>query len=87
VSYGTLNNDPSKVQLQVKEGIDAVIVDSVLAIRKGLTEAENKAHTGGAHGSPLAGNTADSSSNGSNGDVARMLKPTPTAAEVGSVTV
>ena len=24
-------------QLQVKEGIDAVIVDSVLAIRKGLT--------------------------------------------------
>jgi len=28
------------VQLQVKEGIDAVIVDSVLAIRKGLTEGE-----------------------------------------------
>ena len=26
-------------QLQVKEGIDAVIVDNVLAIRKGLTEA------------------------------------------------
>ena len=25
------------MQLQVKEGIDAVIVDSVLAIRKGLT--------------------------------------------------
>jgi glycerophosphodiester phosphodiesterase len=98
VSYGTLNNDPSKVQLQVKEGIDAVIVDSVLAIRKGLTEAESKAHTGGAHGSSLAGNAADSSSNGvlqtadtvqsgSNGDVARMLKPTPTAAEVGSATV
>jgi glycerophosphodiester phosphodiesterase len=39
VSYGTLNNDPSKVKLQVKEGIDAVIVDNVLAIRKGLTEA------------------------------------------------
>lgn len=38
VSYGTLNNDPSKVKLQVKEGIDAVIVDNVLAIRKGLTE-------------------------------------------------
>ncbi|KAF2145536.1 uncharacterized protein K452DRAFT_121637 [Aplosporella prunicola CBS 121167] len=40
VSYGTLNNDPANVQLQVKEGIDAVIVDSVLAIRKGLTNAQ-----------------------------------------------
>jgi glycerophosphodiester phosphodiesterase len=28
------------LQRQVKEGIDAVIVDSVLAIRKGLTSAE-----------------------------------------------
>lgn len=37
VSYGTLNNDPKNVKLQVQEGIDAVIVDSVLAIRKGLT--------------------------------------------------
>ena len=37
VSYGTLNNDPKNVQKQVDEGIDAVIVDSVLAIRKGLT--------------------------------------------------
>ncbi|KAI4255168.1 MAG: hypothetical protein L6R42_006873 [Xanthoria sp. 1 TBL-2021] len=37
VSYGTLNNDGEKVKLQVDEGIDAVIVDSVLAIRKGLT--------------------------------------------------
>lgn len=27
----------TRVQRQVKEGIDAVIVDSVLAIRKGLT--------------------------------------------------
>ncbi|KAG8527749.1 uncharacterized protein KY384_007903 [Bacidia gigantensis] len=43
VSYGTLNNDPEKVQLQVKEGIDAVIVDSVLAIRKGLTGSETAA--------------------------------------------
>ncbi|KAL2002398.1 hypothetical protein VTN02DRAFT_6864 [Thermoascus thermophilus] len=42
VSYGTLNNDPEKVKLQVAEGIDAVIVDSVLAIRKGLTEHQNK---------------------------------------------
>ena len=37
VSYGSLNNDPEKVKLQVREGIDAVIVDSVLAIRQGLT--------------------------------------------------
>ena len=37
VSYGTINNDPAEVQKQVKEGIDAVIVDSVLAIRKELT--------------------------------------------------
>ncbi|KAL6719543.1 Glycerophosphocholine phosphodiesterase [Lecanora helva] len=41
VSYGTLNNDPENVKLQVKEGIDAVIVDSVLAIRKGLTGSES----------------------------------------------
>ncbi|ERF68305.1 hypothetical protein EPUS_02761 [Endocarpon pusillum Z07020] len=39
VSYGVINNDAEKVQLQVKEGIDAVIVDSVLAIRKELTES------------------------------------------------
>ncbi|KAF4510945.1 hypothetical protein G6O67_002790 [Ophiocordyceps sinensis] len=40
VSYGVLNNDPTLVQRQVKEGIDAVIVDSVLAIRKGLTSSD-----------------------------------------------
>ncbi|KAL3495244.1 Glycerophosphoryl diester phosphodiesterase family-domain-containing protein [Aspergillus germanicus] len=42
VSYGTSNNDPHKVKLQAAEGIDAVIADSVLAIRKGLTEHEGK---------------------------------------------
>lgn len=42
VSYGTLNNDPENVKVQVKEGIDAVIVDNVLAVRKGLTAAEEK---------------------------------------------
>ncbi|KAI5291555.1 Glycerophosphocholine phosphodiesterase [Ascosphaera acerosa] len=41
VSYGTLNNEPDNVKLQVREGIDAVIADSVLAIRQGLTEHEN----------------------------------------------
>ena len=43
VSYGTINNDSEKVGLQVRMGIDAVIVDSVLAIRKGLTGPEQKA--------------------------------------------
>ncbi|TVY26164.1 Glycerophosphocholine phosphodiesterase [Lachnellula hyalina] len=38
VSYGALNNDAEKVNQQVKEGIDAVIVDSVLKIRQGLTK-------------------------------------------------
>ncbi|RGP67986.1 hypothetical protein FLONG3_8321 [Fusarium longipes] len=42
-SYGVLNNDPIMVQRQVKQGIDAVIVDSVLAIRKGLTNGETPA--------------------------------------------
>ncbi|RDW66060.1 GDPD-domain-containing protein [Coleophoma cylindrospora] len=46
VSYGTLNNDPVRVQQQVKQGIDAVIVDSVLAIRKGLTNSEGKSKAG-----------------------------------------
>ncbi|MCJ1473296.1 Glycerophosphocholine phosphodiesterase [Lambiella insularis] len=41
VSYGSINNEPDKVKLQVQEGIDAVIVDSVLAIRKGLTGTES----------------------------------------------
>ncbi|KAK2746343.1 Glycerophosphocholine phosphodiesterase [Myotisia sp. PD_48] len=40
VSYGAMNNEPANVKVQVNEGIDAVIVDSVLAIRKGLTESE-----------------------------------------------
>ncbi|EEY15421.1 hypothetical protein VDBG_01530 [Verticillium alfalfae VaMs.102] len=35
------------VQRQVKEGIDAVIVDNVLAIRKGLTSNETEAHVSG----------------------------------------
>ncbi|KJX95626.1 glycerophosphocholine phosphodiesterase Gde1 like protein [Zymoseptoria brevis] len=39
VSYGTLNNDPHNSNLQAQAGIDAVIVDSVARVRKGLTEA------------------------------------------------
>ncbi|KAE8378805.1 Glycerophosphoryl diester phosphodiesterase family-domain-containing protein [Aspergillus bertholletiae] len=45
VSYGTLNNEPENVKRQVSEGIDAVIVDSVLAIRKGLTEHQSNSVT------------------------------------------
>lgn len=44
VSYGTLNNDNKMVRRQVKQGIDAVIVDNVLAIRRGLTEDAAKAN-------------------------------------------
>ena len=40
VSYGTQNNEPANVKKQTGEGIDAVIVDSVLAIRKGLTHED-----------------------------------------------
>ncbi|TID21465.1 GDPD-domain-containing protein [Venturia nashicola] len=40
MSYGTQNNDPKNVELQTREGIDAVIVDSVLTIRKGLRASE-----------------------------------------------
>ncbi|KAM3424290.1 hypothetical protein BST61_g11173 [Cercospora zeina] len=38
VSYGTANNDPIHSNLQAEWGIDAVIVDSVARVRKGLTE-------------------------------------------------
>jgi glycerophosphodiester phosphodiesterase len=98
VSYGTLNNDPSKVGLQVKEGIDAVIVDSVLAIRKGLTEAESKAHTGDSNGSVNVVNVPEKNGNGmvqatvaaqsaGDGDIDERLKPTPTVLQVGSAKV
>ena len=93
VSYGTLNNDPSKVQLQVNEGIDAVIVDNVLKIRKGLTEAESKAKAAAANGTVQVQDAPQSNGNGSvqtpdapqsnsNGGITGMLKPTPTVLEV-----
>ncbi|KAF3912393.1 Inversin [Arthrobotrys entomopaga] len=53
VTYGTLNNDPENVKIQATQGIDAVIVDNVLAIRKGLTaykdgvQGSNGTGTGG----------------------------------------
>ncbi|KAK9456296.1 Glycerophosphoryl diester phosphodiesterase family-domain-containing protein [Dipodascopsis uninucleata] len=36
-SYGSMNNVPEYCKRQMKYGLDAVIVDSVLAVRKGLT--------------------------------------------------
>ncbi|EDU44462.1 UgpQ Glycerophosphoryl diester phosphodiesterase [Pyrenophora tritici-repentis] len=48
VSYGILNNDPKNVLLQRSEGIDAVIVDSVLKVRQGLQAPNHDATTNGA---------------------------------------
>ncbi|KAJ5654077.1 hypothetical protein N7490_001080 [Penicillium lividum] len=42
VSYGALNNDGVNVDYQVAEGIDAVIVDSVLGITNGLIQRQNR---------------------------------------------
>ncbi|KAJ5893572.1 hypothetical protein N7495_005263 [Penicillium taxi] len=42
VSYGSLNNDGVNVEYQVAEGIDAVIVDSVLGITNGLIQRQNR---------------------------------------------
>lgn len=40
VTYGTKNNEPENVRLQVEQGVDALIVDRVLAIDKELREGE-----------------------------------------------
>ena len=37
-TYGVLNNDPAIARREILAGVDAVIVDSVLAVRKGLTK-------------------------------------------------
>lgn len=39
-TYGTANNDPENAKLELAAGVDAVIVDSVLAVRKELTKYE-----------------------------------------------
>lgn len=36
VTYGVLNNSPEFAKIQMKAGVDAVIADSVLAVREGL---------------------------------------------------
>ncbi|KAI8941427.1 hypothetical protein NX059_002649 [Plenodomus lindquistii] len=54
VSYGTLNNDPENVNLQRDEGIDAVIVDSVLKVRQGLQAPnQNRLNNGGTNGTTV----------------------------------
>ncbi|KAJ4316398.1 Glycerophosphocholine phosphodiesterase [Neodidymelliopsis sp. IMI 364377] len=52
MTYGVLNNDPKNVRLQEKEGIDAVIVDSVLSIRQGL-QAPEETKLNGPHATTL----------------------------------
>ena len=42
MSVADLEEVLTQTQLQANEGIDAVIVDSVLKIRKGLTVEENR---------------------------------------------
>ncbi|KAH7385787.1 Glycerophosphoryl diester phosphodiesterase family-domain-containing protein [Pyrenochaeta sp. MPI-SDFR-AT-0127] len=53
VSYGTLNNDPKNVMLQRNEGIDAVIVDSVLKVRQGLQAPNQDLGNGVTNGATL----------------------------------
>ena len=36
VTYGVENNSPELAKIQMKAGVDAVIADSVLAVREGL---------------------------------------------------
>ncbi|SCU93605.1 LAFA_0F17282g1_1 [Lachancea sp. 'fantastica'] len=38
VTYGVDNNNPDVAQIEMDAGVDAVIVDSVLAVRRGLTK-------------------------------------------------
>lgn len=41
VTYGTLNNETELATIQMKAGVDAVIVDNVLAVREGLRKHED----------------------------------------------
>lgn len=42
VTYGVANNDPEACKIQMRAGVDAVIADSVLAVREGLRKEEGK---------------------------------------------
>jgi glycerophosphodiester phosphodiesterase len=47
VTYGTGNNNPVNARLQTRAGVDAVIVDSVLAVRRGLTVEDSEPNEDG----------------------------------------
>lgn len=42
VTYGVENNSPELCKIQMKAGVDAVIADSVLAVREGMRKEEDK---------------------------------------------
>lgn len=42
VTYGVLNNSPQNCKIQMRAGVDAVIADSVLAVRTGLRKDKQK---------------------------------------------
>jgi glycerophosphodiester phosphodiesterase len=65
------------LQIQVKEGIDAVIVDSVLAIRKGLTGSDEDAPppVEETNGVVLAADPLVSKDDRSNGAAAGTISP------------
>lgn len=42
VTYGVENNSPDLCKIQMKAGVDAVIADSVLAVREGMRKEEDK---------------------------------------------
>jgi glycerophosphodiester phosphodiesterase len=77
VSYGTLNNQPEMVARQAKEGIDAVIVDSVLAIRKELTAAQQVAQLNGQEGKQ----SGEQNGNGEQGPIIEVPQVIATAAK------
>ncbi|KAK2792751.1 Glycerophosphocholine phosphodiesterase [Onygenales sp. PD_12] len=68
VSYGTCNNEGGNVRLQVNEGIDAVIVDSVLAIRQGLTEDQMNTDSNGTSAAVSSAVSAAGAGDDSDGD-------------------
>lgn len=84
VSYGGLNNEASKVKLQVKQGIDAVIVDSVLAIRRGLT-GEDKSTMGAAKTVTSVLGTSSLAAQAANGSLARKLTGSTESLEIPSI--
>lgn len=45
VTYGVDNNSPELAKIQMKAGVDAVIADSVLAVREGLRKDQERAQS------------------------------------------